>query len=71
MTKKTPKLTILVPIYNVEEYLPLCLETIKNQSFKDFECILINDGSTDNSLEIIKKTVKDDKRFSLINKKNT
>ena len=45
-----PKLSILVPVYNVEEFLPLCLETIKNQSFKDFECLLINDGSTDNSL---------------------
>lgn len=71
MVNKVPKLSILVPIYNVEEFLPLCLETIKNQSFKDFECILINDGSTDNSLNILKKIVKEDKRFSLIDKKNT
>ena len=66
-----PKLTILVPVYNVEEFLPLCLETIKNQSFKDFECLLINDGSTDNSLEILKKTAKNDKRFRVIDKKNS
>lgn len=66
-----PKLTILVPVYNVEEFLPLCLETIKNQSFKDFECLLINDGSTDNSLEILKKTAKSDKRFRVIDKKNS
>ena len=66
-----PKLTILVPVYNVEEFLPLCLETIKNQSFKDFECLLINDGSTDNSLEILRKTAKNDKRFRVIDKKNS
>lgn len=66
-----PKLSILVPVYNVEEFLPLCLETIKNQSFKDFECLLINDGSTDNSLEILKKTAKNDKRFRVIDKKNS
>lgn len=66
-----PKLSILVPVYNIEEFLPLCLETIKNQSFKDFECLLINDGSTDNSLEILKKTAKNDKRFRVIDKKNS
>ena len=66
-----PKLSILVPVYNVEEFLPLCLETIKNQSFKDFECLLINDGSTDNSLEILKKNAKNDKRFRVIDKKNS
>lgn len=72
MVKKTPlKLSILVPIYNVAEYLQLCLESIKNQSFKDFECILINDGSIDNSLEIAKKFIKNDKRFRIINKKNS
>jgi glycosyltransferase involved in cell wall biosynthesis len=60
---KKPKLTILVPVYNASEFLPLCLESIKNQSFTDFECILINDGSTDNSLEILKKFSKLDKRF--------
>ena len=66
-----PKLSILVPVYNVEEFLPLCLETIKNQSFKDFECLLINDGSTDDSLEILKKTAKSDKRFHVIDKENS
>lgn len=71
MSKKSPKLSILVPVYNVEEFLPLCLETIKNQSFKDFECILINDGSTDSSLENLQKTTREDKRFSLIDKKNS
>ena len=71
MPKKIPKLSILVPVYNVEEYLSLCLESIINQSFKDFECLLINDGSTDGSLEILKKYAKQDKRFKIIDKKNT
>ncbi len=71
MAKKSPKLTILVPVYNVAEYLPLCIESIVNQSFKDFECILINDGSTDDSLSIIKKYSKSDKRFVVIDKKNS
>ena len=68
---KTPKLSILVPVYNVAEFLPLCLESIKNQSFDDFECILINDGSTDKSLEIMQKFAKSDDRFLVIDKKNT
>ncbi len=65
------KLSILVPAYNVAEFLPLCLDSIKNQSFKNFEVILINDGSTDNTLEILKKYAKEDKRFKIIDKKNT
>lgn len=71
MSKKSIKLTILVPVYNVEEFLPLCLESIANQSFRNFECLLINDGSTDNSLEILEKFAKSDKRFRLINKENS
>ena len=43
------KISIIVPIYNVEEYLERCIDSILNQTFKDFEVILINDGSTDNS----------------------
>ena len=66
-----PKLSILVPVYNVAEFLPLCLESIINQSFKDFECFLINDGSTDNSLEILKKYAKNDKRLKVIDQKNS
>ena len=69
--KKNLALTILVPVYNSSDFLELCIESIVNQSFKDFECILINDGSTDNSLEILKKYAKKDKRLSIINKKNT
>ena len=46
------KISVIVPIYNVEKYLKKCLDSIVNQTFKEFELILVNDGSTDNS-EII------------------
>ena len=64
------KLSIVVPIYNVEEYLEKCLESVLNQTFKDFECILVNDGTKDNSHLIMDKYVKKDKRFKAVNKVN-
>ena len=64
-------ISILVPVYNVERYLLQCLESIKDQTFKNFEAICINDGSTDQSLEIIKKFISQDSRFKLIDKPNT
>ncbi|RFT38092.1 glycosyl transferase, partial [Bifidobacteriaceae bacterium NR003] len=42
-----PKVSIIVPIYNVEAFLPECLESIKNQTFKDWECLMFSDGSKD------------------------
>lgn len=68
--KKHPIISIIVPIYNVEEYLPKCLETIRNQSFEDFEALLINDGTKDNSAVIAQKVCDEDSRFRLINKQN-
>lgn len=61
--------SIIVPIYNCENYLKKNIESILNQSYKHFELILINDGSTDNSLDIINSFT--DKRIVVINKKNT
>ena len=46
------KLSIIVPIYNVEKYLPQCIDSILNQDYVDFELILVNDGSPDDSLSI-------------------
>jgi len=60
------KFSVIVPIYNVEQYLPFCIESVLNQSFKDFELILVNDGSTDNSLSVCKKYADKDKRIRLI-----
>ena len=63
-------ISVIVPVYNVEEYLEECLDSIKNQTFTDFEVILVNDGSTDNSQEICEKFCVQDTRFQLINQEN-
>lgn len=57
------QLSIVVPIYNVEKYLEKCLISIQKQTFSDYEVLLINDGSTDNSKEIAEKFSKQDNRF--------
>lgn len=58
-------LSIIVPFYNTEKYLQKTLKSIQNQTFTDFECIIINDGSTDSSVEIAQSFVKNDSRFKL------
>ncbi len=65
------KISVLVPIYNVEKYLVKCLDSIRNQTLIDIEVLCINDGSTDESLKIINKYIAEDNRFKLINKANT
>ena len=54
-----PRVSIIIPVYNVSEYLEECLLSVVNQNYKDYEVIVVNDGSTDNSLEIAKKYGKD------------
>lgn len=63
------KVSIIVPIYNVEKYLKKCLDSIKDQTYKNFEVLMINDGSLDGSREICKSYLSD-KRFKLIDQKN-
>lgn len=63
------KITLIVPIYNVEDYLGQCLDSIQNQTYKNFICIMVNDGSTDNSKEIAENYLTDE-RFILINQEN-
>lgn len=65
------KISIIVPIYNSELYLRRCIDSIINQTYKNIEIILINDGSTDKSESICKEYVKVDKRIKLINKENS
>lgn len=65
-----PKISIIVPIYNVDKYLKRGIESIQNQSLKDIEIILINDGSKDESLSICKEYAKTDKRIVIIDKLN-
>lgn len=61
------KLSIIVPVYNVEKYLPKCLESLIKQTLKDIEIICVNDGSMDNSLAILKEFASKDSRIRIIN----
>ncbi len=66
-----PKISVILPVYNGEKYLDESIQSILSQTFRDFEFIIINDGSTDNTLKIIKKYKKNDRRIILIdNKRN-
>ena len=62
--------SIVVPAYNVMDYIGKCLESIKNQSYENFEALVVNDGSTDKTAEIIECYCKEDKRFVLLSKQN-
>lgn len=63
-------ISIIVPIYKVEKYLRQCLDSIQNQTYQNFECLLINDGSPDNSADICKEYVDKDARFRYFEKEN-
>ena len=56
-----PKISMIIPVYNVEEYIEKCIESLINQTLKDIEIIFINDGSPDNSKKIISKYQKNTK----------
>lgn len=64
------KLSIIVPVYNVAEYLERCLNSLINQTLNEIEIICVNDGSTDNSLHILEKFAGLDKKIKIINQKN-
>ena len=68
--KKQPLISIIIPVYNVEQYLDECMKSLINQTLKDIEIICINDGSTDNSLEILKGYAEKDDRIKIIDKEN-
>ena len=65
-----PLVSVIVPIYNVEDYLQTCCNSILSQSFNNIEVILVNDGSTDGSCEIAKQIEKKDSRVILIDQRN-
>ncbi len=65
-----PAISIIVPVYNVEQYLPRCLDSIIVQSFPDWECVLIDDGSKDDSGTICDEYAEKDKRFKVFHKEN-
>ncbi|KZX10224.1 glycosyltransferase family 2 protein [Methanobrevibacter oralis] len=64
------KVSVVVPVYNVEKYLEECLDSIVNQTLEDIEIICVNDGSTDNSLDILNRYAKHDKRITIISQEN-
>lgn len=64
------KVGVVIPIYNVEKYLKECLDSVINQTYKNLEIVLVNDGSTDNSLNIAKEYAKSDTRITIITKQN-
>lgn len=64
------KISIIVPVYNVEKYLNKCLDSLVNQTYKNIEIICVNDGSTDNSLDILNEYANKDERVIVVNKKN-
>jgi len=71
MTIKNPLVSVVMPVYNTEKYLAEAIESVLNQSFKNFEFIIVDDASTDAGLEIIKKYSAKDKRIKILqNEKN-
>lgn len=67
----SPYISVIIPLYNVEKYLEKCLESVINQTLEEIEIICINDGSTDNSLQILELFAQNDKRIKIINKENS
>lgn len=68
--KRTPSVSIVVPVYNMERYLEQCLESIRTQTLQDWECIVVDDGSTDRSPAICDEYARKDSRFVVIHKQN-
>lgn len=66
----SPKVSVIVPVFNTEKYIEKCLNSLVNQTLKEIEIIIVNDGSTDRSLEIIEKFKNSDSRIIVINQQN-
>lgn len=64
------EITVIVPVYNVEDYIEDCIRSLMKQTYKDYEVLLVDDGSKDNSVGIIKNLIVDDERFKILHKEN-
>lgn len=71
MTVNSGKISIIVPVYNVERYLKKCVDSILLQTYNNLECILIDDGSTDRSSSICDEYTAKDSRIKVIHKDNS
>ena len=70
MNTINPKISVIVPVYNTSTYLRRCLDSILEQDFTSYEVICVNDGSTDNSLEILREYEKKSEKIKVINQVN-
>ena len=64
------KVSIIIPVYNSEKYISKCLDSVLNQTYKNIEILVINDGSKDNSIDILREYEKKDDRIVVIDKEN-
>ena len=64
-----PKVSVIIPVYNVERYLRQCMDSVVNQTLKDIEIICVNDCSPDNSIAILQEYANKDNRIKIINLK--
>ena len=69
-TKNSPLISVIIPVYNVEKYLPRCLDSVVKQTYTNLEIILIDDGSTDNSLKLCQNYAQKDKRIRIFHQEN-
>jgi CDP-glycerol glycerophosphotransferase len=67
---RMPRISVVVPIYNVERYLPACLDSVAGQTVGDFEVVMVNDGSTDSGPELAEEYSRRDPRFRLVHQEN-
>ena len=65
-----PEISIIIPVYNGADFIKRCYNSIKNQTFKDFEIIFVDDESKDNSLEILRELEKNDNKVKVFSQKN-
>ena len=68
--RRAPLVSIILPMYNSARTIECCIESIKEQSFEDFEAILIDDGSTDDTLSVAAKSIRADERFTIVSREN-
>lgn len=68
--KSDKTVSVIIPVYNVEKYLPECLDSLLAQTYPHWQAICVNDGSKDNSLQILQQYAAKDKRFVIIDQKN-
>ena len=64
------EISIIIPVYNVSSFIEKCIKSVVDQSFRDFECIIVNDGTKDNSIELVEGIIKGDNRFKVFHQKN-